>query len=329
MPSPLVDVHAHFVTDDYVAGARAAGIEHPDGMPGWPGFDVGDQLASMDRRGIARAVLSLSSPGVHLVAGRDAEAAAMAEHVNDVALGYVDDHPGRFDCFASVPLPDVDAALRELTRAMTAGAIGIAVESNAHGQYLGDPALEPLWAELDRRRGILFIHPTSPVSWESTGLGLPRPLLEFLFDSTRTVVDLLRATVIHRYPGMRVIVPHSGAALGSLADRVTALLPLAVGVDAEALHLWEQLTSLWFDTAGTPFPHAIPALTSLVGTDRILYGSDSCWTPPAVVDAQLASLDTAPHPSGVSSWRELAGANAARLLNASGHPHPRADREKA
>ncbi|AMM21517.1 amidohydrolase [Frondihabitans sp. PAMC 28766] len=314
MTTPLVDVHAHFVTDHYVAAAKAAGLVSPDGMPGWPSFDIADQLASMDRRGIARAVLSVSSPGVHFATGQDAEAVALAEHVNDTALGFVRDHPDRFDFFASVTLPDVDAAVRELTRAMDAGAVGITVESNAHGQYLGDFALEPLWAELDRRRGILFIHPTSPVMWESTALGLPRPLVEFMFESTRTVVDMLRAKVVDRHPGMRVIVPHSGATLGVLADRVSTLLPLLVGEDPASLRFTEQFEALWFDTAGTPFPRAMPTLTSLVGTDRILYGSDSCWTPPAGVDAQLASIDAAPAPAGASSWRELAATNAARLL---------------
>ncbi|ROS77886.1 putative TIM-barrel fold metal-dependent hydrolase [Curtobacterium sp. PhB130] len=313
MPATLTDVHAHFLTDDYVAAARAAGIEHPDGMPGWPGFDLDDQVAAMDRRGIERAVLSVSSPGVHLVAGDDAGALALAEHVNDAATGMVRTHPERLAFLAAVPLPDVDAAVRELRRAMDAGALGAIVESNAHGRYLGDPAFEPLWAELDRRRGILFVHPTSPPAWEQTSLGLPRPMLEFMVDSTRTVIDLLVAGVVARHPGMRVVVPHSGATLGVLADRVSAFLPMLVGADVGAA--WDaQLQELWFDTAGTPFPRAIPALTGLVGTDRVLYGSDSCWTPPAGVDAQLAAIDGAPAPEGATSWRALTAANAERLL---------------
>jgi 6-methylsalicylate decarboxylase len=311
--NPFVDVHAHFLTDHYVATARAAGIEHPDGMPGWPSFDLGEQIAVMDRRGIERAVLSISSPGVHF--GDDAAAVALAESVNDAAIGFVREHPDRLGFYASVALPDVDAAVKELNRAMDAGAAGIIVESNVRGRYLGDAEFEPVWRELDRRHGVLFIHPTSPTSWESTALGLPRPLLEFLFDSTRTVVDLLRAGVVTRHPGMRVIVPHSGATLGLLADRVGTLLPLLLGADDPAARDWgSQLAALWFDMAGTPFPRAIPTLASLVGTEHLLYGSDSCWTPAAGVDAQLAAIDAAAAPAGSASWRELASANAARLF---------------
>lgn len=314
MAARFTDTHAHFLTDDYVAAARAAGIEYPDGMPGWPSFDLDEQLGDMDRRGIDRAVLSISSPGVHLVAGDDAGAAALAEHVNDAAIEMMRAHPERLAFLASVPLPDVDAAVRELRRAMDAGAVGAIIESNVHGRYLGDAGFDPLWAELDRRHGILFVHPTSPPAWEQTALGLPRPMLEFMFDSTRTVVDLLVAGVVARHPGMRVVIPHSGATLGVLGDRIAAFLPMLVGAETGAA--WDaQVRELWFDTAGTPFPRAVPALASLVGTDRILYGSDSCWTPPDAVDAQLASIDAAPAPDTAVSWRARTADNAARLLD--------------
>ena len=321
MTSSFVDIHAHFVTDQYVAAARAAGITHPDGMPSWPNFVINDQLGDMDRRGIDRAVLSISSPGVHLVPGRDQEAVALAEHVNSTAARFIKQHPDRLDFLASVPLPDVAAAVRELSRSMDAGAVGITVESNVHGRYLGDPEFEPVWEELDRRHGILFIHPTSPVAWESTAMGLPRPMLEFMFDTTRTVVDLLRAQVVHRHPGIRVVVPHAGAALAVLADRVGSFLPLVLGMNPAATRWNEQLDTLWFDMAGTPFPRSIPSLVSLAGTSRIVYGSDSCWTPSTGIDAQLASIDAATAPDGSLSWRELTSVNAARLL--AREPHTR------
>lgn len=304
----LVDVHAHFVTDEYVRAARSAGHLAPDGMPGWPQWNLDEQLSAMDRRDIRRAILSISSPGMDL--GDIATARAIAEHVNDEAAKTVRDHPDRFGFFASLPLPDVDAAVAELRRAVdTLGASGVILDSNIDGHYLGDRIFEPVWAELNARRAVLFVHPTSPVGWERTALGRPRPMLEFMFDSTRSITDLVLAGVAHRYPDMRILVPHSGAALAFFSDRIELFRQGGSGPP------WrDAMRALWFDTAGTPFPIQLPVLADVAGTAHIVYGSDSCWTPAAGVDAQLASIDAAPPPPGATSWRELTTRNADRLL---------------
>src|ERR1700761_1265393 len=111
-PVPLVDVHAHFVTDSYIGAARAAGIEHPDGMPGWPAYSADEHLRQLDRRGISRAMLSISSPGVHF--GDHEAARLLARSVNEAGAALVAGHPDRFGLFASLPVPDVDGALAEL-----------------------------------------------------------------------------------------------------------------------------------------------------------------------------------------------------------------------
>ena len=218
----LVDVHAHLVTDEYVAAVRAAGgpaSDAPDGMPAWPAWSARDHLDLMDAHGIARSVLSVSSPGVHL--GDDGAARDLAAHVDDVAARACRDHPGRFSFFTALPLPDVAGCLAQLRRGVDElGAVGAAVESNAGGAYLGDPAFEPLWDALDARGAVLFVHPTSPPGWERTALGQPRPMLEFLADTTRTVTDLLRARTLVRHPRVRVVVPHCGAFLPVEADRL-------------------------------------------------------------------------------------------------------------
>jgi predicted TIM-barrel fold metal-dependent hydrolase len=308
----LIDVHAHFVTNDYTAAAKAGGHESPDGMPAWPTWSLSQQLADMDRRRIRRAILSISSPGVHF--GDDDRAGELARYVNDEAAATVRTHVDRLSFFASLPVPDVVGAVREARRAMgELGAVGVVLESNAHGQYLGDPALEPLWAELDQRHAVVFVHPTSPVGWEETALGRPRPMLEFLFDSTRSIVDLVFAGVLTRYPNLRVIVPHSGATLPFLSDRI-ALFQQLFGAAGDAMPWSEAMRRLWFDTAGTPFPTDIPVLEKVAGSEHIVYGSDSCWTPAAGVDAQIATIDAAPAPEGASSWRELTTRNAGALL---------------
>lgn len=313
----LIDVHAHFLTDEYRLRARSAGIDHPDGMPGWPEWDLARQLSEMDRRHIRRAVLSISSPGVHF--GDDAAAAALACSVNDAAADIVRARPDRFGFFASLPLPAVDLAVNEARRALgELGAVGVILESNAHGQYLGDAALEPLWAELDAAEAVVFIHPTSPPGWDGTALGRPRPMLEFMFDSTRSVVDLILIGVLARHPSLRIVVPHSGAVLPVLSDRI-AMFQRLLSTEPSSPSWHDTMRGLWFDTAGTPFPIGLPVLTEVAGSEHIVYGSDSCWTPAAVVDAQISSIDAAPAPAGSRSWRQLTTRNAERLLS---HPRP-------
>ncbi len=309
----LVDVHAHFLTDDYVAAARASGHEQPDGMAAWPTWNLDQQLADMDRRGIRKAILSISSPGVHF---DETAAAELARTVNDQAAAFVRSHPDRLGFFASLPVPDVDAAVAEVRRALdTKGAAGVVLESNARGRYLGDPVFEPLWPEIESRGGVVLVHPTSPPGWEKTALGRPRPMVEFMFDNTRTIVDLGFAGVLTRYPGLKIIVPHSGATLPILSDRIGLFQRSVTGAAAEP---WaDVMRKLWFDTAGTPFPTCIPTLATLVGTDRVVYGSDTCWTPDAAVDATLDGIDAADPPAGASSWRQLTTDNAERLFDRS------------
>jgi predicted TIM-barrel fold metal-dependent hydrolase len=308
----LVDVHAHFVTDFYIAAVRNAGIDQPDGMPGFPAWSVEDHLALMDRGGIRTSVLSISSPGTHL--GEDTAARALAREVNEYGAYLMREHPGRFGHFASLPLPDVEGSLAEAAHALdTLGSNGVALETNAEGIYLGDGRYAPLWAELDRRQTVVFVHPTSPTCWQQVSLGRPRPMIEFIFDTTRTVSDLVFSGVLTRYPRIQWIFTHGGGTLPLLADRMELFRTVFQGGDPADPTIPEQVARLWFDMAGSPFPNQIPALIKAFGSKRLLYGSDYCWTPAAGAAAQIASVDTAIQPAG-ETWRTLTTRNAARLL---------------
>ncbi|MBP0457195.1 amidohydrolase family protein [Streptomyces montanisoli] len=314
----LIDVHAHFVTDSYVASARAAGHAHPDGMPGWPSWSTEEHLRLMDEHHIRTSLLSISSPGTHF--GDDAAARALTRQVNEHAAELVRAHPGRFGHFASLPLPDVDGSLAELAYALDElGSDGVTIETNAHGRYPGDPHFEPLWAELDRRGTAVFVHPTSPVHPETVAVGRPRPMLEFIFDSTRAVSDLVLSGVVNRFPGVRWIFTHGGGTLPLLIDRIELFrTAFPSGHQDGGRSVREQVSELWFDIAGTPFPRQVPALEEAFGSRRILYGSDCCWTPADAVARQIASIDAAIQP-GPATWRSLTSANARRLF-------PRLDR---
>ncbi|WP_410631565.1 amidohydrolase family protein [Amycolatopsis sp. cmx-4-83] len=313
--SGLVDVHAHFLTPEYVEAAIEAGHGSPDGMPGWPTWDAARHLELMDRWGVAVALLSISSPGTHF--GDDAAARKLARQVNHAGAEIRRAHPDRFGHFASLPLPDVDGALAELAHAVDElGCDGVTIETNAGGRYLGDPAFAPLWTELEHRRTPVFVHPTSPPHAEVIALGRPRPMLEFLYDTGRAVSDLVFSGTLTRYPGIPWIFTHGGGVLPLLADRLE-LFRTAAG-EAGGPAVLEQIGDLWFDIAGTPFPNQVPAFERAFGAERLLYGSDYCWTPPAAVDAQLAGIDAAAQPPD-TTWRDLTTRNCARLFTRLDH----------
>jgi predicted TIM-barrel fold metal-dependent hydrolase len=329
----LIDVHAHFLTPRYVEEARTAGHGRPDGMPGWPDWDEETHLGLMDRWGVGTSMLSISSPGVHF--GDDAAAVALARHVNETGAEIRGRHPDRFGHFASIPLPDVEGALAEAAYALDElGSDGLTVETASDGVYLGHASFDPLYAELDRRRAVVFVHPTSPPHAEKISLGRPRPMLEFIFDSTRAASDLLFNGVFERFPGIEWIFPHGGGTLPLLGERME-LFRTVFGLDSAGIgggegsdgsdesdtsvpdggaSVQKQLERLWYDMAGTPFPHQVPALTAAFGRERVLYGSEFCWTPAAGVDGQLASIDGATQPSADLTWRALSSVNARRLF---------------
>jgi 6-methylsalicylate decarboxylase len=310
----FVDVHAHFVPHWYAAHASAAGHQLPDGMPTWPTWSAEAHLELMNRSGIDSAVLSISSPGVHF--GDDAAARVLARRLNDFGAGVVRDHPGRFGLFASLPLPDIDGALAEISYAFdTLGADGIILETNFHGIYLGDPRLEPVFAELDRRAAVVFVHPTSPVCWQQSALGRPRPMIEFIFDAARAITDLLFAGTLNRHRRVHVIVPHCGGALPVLADPIEGFMQSTRQTDDGSSDAITQLRRLYYDTAGTPFPRQVSALLNLVETRQLLYGSDYPWTPAAIAEQHAAAFAHMPGPGDDATWQAITTANAQRLLS--------------
>ena len=293
---PHVDVHAHFLPESYREAVLAAGHDQPDGFPTLPDWSAAEHLEVMDRLGIGMSLLSISSPGVHLT--DDATTTrALTRLVNEAGRRAVVDHPRRFGLLASLPLPDVDAAVAEIAYCCDRLDVdGFALLTNVGGTYVGDPSLEPVFAELARRRARVFLHPTSPPCWEQTSFGRPRPMLEFLFDTTRAVVDLVLNGTVARHPEVEIIVPHAGATLPLVADRVqlfSALLPVDPAVD-----VLRDLGRLHFDLAGFPVPRQLDALLTITALEHLHYGSDYPFTPEFAVAAAGERLAGAGAPPG-------------------------------
>ncbi len=280
--SGVIDLHAHLLTQTYRNACLAAGHDRPDGTPGLPTWSPEGALTLMDEAGIDAAVLSVSSPGVYF--GDIDAAIELCATVNDEAAQVVHDRPNRFGFAASLPLPDIDAAIREIRRAYSdLDADAISLHTNYGGLYLGDPEADPLLEVLDSVNAVVLIHPTSPPCWEQLSFGRPRPMVEFLFDTTRAVVNLALTGALHRYPGIRWVVPHTGGALPVMADRVHQFaLAWAASAD-DQVDVLGGLQRLYYDVAGVPTPRALSALLQLVSTGHIVYGSDYPFTAPPFV----------------------------------------------
>lgn len=271
-----IDVHAHYLPELYREALHDAGHDQPDGFPYIPEWSADEHVQVMDRLGIERSMLSVSSPGVRF---GDID---LARAVNEAGRKAVVDHPGRFGLLASLPLPDVDAAIAEIAHCCDhLDADGFVLLTNVGGTYLSDASFEPVFHELDRRGAPVLVHPTSPACWEQTSLGRPRPMLEFLFDTTRTIVDLVLSGTIARNPNLELLVPHAGATLPMVADRIAAFGRLL----APEVNVLRDLGRLHFDLAGYAVPRQLDALLTMTTRDHLHYGSDYPFTPEPVVAA--------------------------------------------
>jgi predicted TIM-barrel fold metal-dependent hydrolase len=202
--------------------------------------------------------------------------------VNEAGRQLIDNRPGRFGFFASLPMPDVDAALAEMAYALDElGVDGIILETNINGEYLGSPRFAPVIAELNRRGATVFLHPTSPACLAQLGLGRPAPLLEFPLDTTRAIVDLLYSRTLQANPDIKVIVPHGGAALPALVARIAAFanLPIIEPRPASEAEVFETLARLYYDVALSAHPVAMAGLRRIAPLSQILFGSDWPFTP--------------------------------------------------
>ena len=295
-PIDRIDVHAHFVPEFYREALVNAGHSKPDGIAAIPAWDAATALSTMDKLGVATACLSITSPGVHF--GDDAKARELCRLVNAEGARLQRGHAGRFGHFASVPLPDFEGSLTEAAYALDVlGADGLVLETNHHGVYLGDERLEPLYAELDRRSAVVLIHPTSPACSCSPRLDakFPRPVFEFMFETTRSVTDLVVAGVLQRHKQIRFIVPHAGAALPVLMDRIDIALPLLAAPGSPTPPtLKEAMRLLHFDLAGMPVPHLLRALLEVADHSRLHYGSDYPYTPAPACEKLMQLLEATP-----------------------------------
>ena len=253
-----IDTHAHVAPPAYVEALPFA-IPVPAPLDGLKRF--------MDRYAIDRAVISTGPPG--------APTPEVARSANDALAEIARAEPDTFAALAALPLGNAEAAVAEVGRAYDElGLDGVLLLSNARGTYLGDPALDPLFAELDRRGAYAFLHPTMPPH----DLPLPQHpvwLYEFVFETTRALANLIYSGTLERYPNVRLQVAHLGGTAPFVAHRLASLAARepeqATAAPAGAL---EYLRRLYYDTGLANDAAPLAATLEVTSLDHVVYGSD-------------------------------------------------------
>ncbi len=257
-----IDVHHHFYPPAYLAALP------PDmQLPQLMGWSPARTLEEMDANGVATAILSLSPPGT-----RDP---ALARACNEYAARLAADRPGRFGFFAAVPMPDVDATLAEIAYALDVlKADGIGLMSSYTDRWPGDPAFDPVFAELDRRRANCYVHPAAPACCLGLMAWVPTPVLEFTFDTTRAIVSLMFSGTLARYPNIRFTFSHGGGTLPMLAGRIGSSVMNGRFLDFMPQGVEHELAKLHYDLAIAASPPSLAALLTLAPASQVLMGSD-------------------------------------------------------
>ena len=282
-----IDIHSHMITGSYLEAVKAHGMEMDEGFP-IPVWNAAEHLKFMDEAGIRTSVLTMPAPQPYFGDGK--ESAAICRRYNEDAAAMKALHPGRFLFCAALPLPDVDKAIEEARYALEVlGADGVKLASNSYGQYLGDPALDPLMAYLNEKKALVITHPHKP-SAVNDGLiaAVPLASYEYLAETTRAVLNMVAHDVLVRYPDLKVVVPHCGSFLPNALPRFKGLMPVMTAqghmhpVDVDA-----NISRLYFDLAGAATDEALESLLTITEPSHILYGSDYPYVAaPALVNAK-------------------------------------------
>jgi 6-methylsalicylate decarboxylase len=285
----LIDVHHHIVPPFYLAENREH-LAGPTGQvnPAWINWEPKRALDAMDEHGVAAAVLSLSTPGVWF---GDVDAARRtARRCNEYAAELRQTYPRRFGQFAVIPLPDADGGLREIEYALDVlKADGIGLITSYGDKWLGDPTYLPVFEELNRRKCVVFVHPTVPGCCQKLLPAVSPLVAEIPQDTTRAVTNLLFTGSFSRFRDIRFIFTHAGGTVPMVVGRMQQYGPKSLtnnGLTA----IEDALRRLYFDIAGTAYAPAIAALTALVPTTQILFGSDNPYVPLGLTANGLAQL---------------------------------------
>jgi 6-methylsalicylate decarboxylase len=259
----VVDVHAHY----YPPVLKALG--EPTPMNSW---SLEQHIQSMEAVGVVRSMLSLTTPGVVATGERGR---SLARESNEYAAKLCSEHSGRFGFFAYVQPDDPDGALKEIEYALdTLKGHGIGLFTSYGNRWLGDPQFDPVFVELERRKAVVYVHPTSPVCCARMIPDLPDTLIEYGTDTTRAIASYVYRGAARRFPNVKMIWSHAGGTMPFLIERFQGA-DRSPGAKVQAPEGFRAAASRFFyDIAQASNPVATAALRAVVPVSHIVFGTD-------------------------------------------------------
>jgi 6-methylsalicylate decarboxylase len=285
----LIDIHRHFVSPAYLKVLNAKTGHKVDGFTNffplgpWNNYSPARDIETMDKQGIATSLVSTTSPGTWF--GNRDETRGLAREMNEYGAKMATDYKGRFGLFALLPMPSVDDCLKEIEYAFdTLKADGVGLLTSYGNKWLGDPAFQPIFDELNRRKAVVYTHPIDAPCCQDIALpGVTPTTLEFPTDTTRAILSLIASapnapSPASRYSEIRFIFSHGGGTLPAIIGRVGVggpddlgdILAKPAAPNSRLFHL----RRFYYDTAMATNPVQMQALKTIAGTSQILFGTD-------------------------------------------------------
>jgi len=268
-----IDVHHHFASPQWI---RMVNTRQTQGYQTWQTYTPARAIEDMDRGGVVASLISITTPGIWF--GNIDETRRYARQENEYGAKIVSDHKGRFALLAVLPLPDVDASLREIEYAFdTLKAAGVGLLSNWGDKWLGDAAFQPVLDELNRRKAIVYTHGAAPACCGGNFVpNVPEITVEYNTDVSRAIVSLISSGAANRTPDIRYVMSHGGGTITALAGRFlgTEASAATLGKAPEVNSRLYHLRRFYYDTAASTNPINIQSLKMLAGVSQIVFGTD-------------------------------------------------------
>jgi len=262
-----IDVHHHIAPPAYL-DQGGAGVGAP--LKRW---SLAKSLEDMEMAGVASSIVSITQLAKHIAS--DEQRRKLARSCNDYAAKLVADHRGKFGMFTALPLPDIEGSLREIEYGMDQlKADGVGMYTSYHDKWLGDPVFDPVFAELDRRKAVIYVHPAAPDCCRDLLPGIGDPAIEYGTDTTRAIARMVFTGASQRFPNIRLIWSHAGGTMPYLIERFIRMAQQSDYAPLLPQGFLPEARRFYYDTAQVANHSTLTCARATIPDAHFVFGSD-------------------------------------------------------